>query len=296
MLRARCAPTPAVARLSALTAVRRPAVAPRAAPRPSLSSVDRLASSFTGAWRLQQISRGRRPAGVWECSSRLPRGRATEVPQRQWAPTCLDFMCLATRWQCKKCNPVSPCPLREGGRRGEGKQPPAPAPASLSSQGLDLVAVPGRACCLPRPRLSRDIAWRCMHTACVALPACAPPRARTHAPLPSRIGAGLPHALTLAHTLTPPSPSPSHPPHAGLTLAPARRPGTATSAPSRAPLTVVANSRTSMGCTKRGTRRRATRTSGFRARMATPSGRAIIRARRKKGRKVLCTKSLYRKP
>jgi large subunit ribosomal protein L34 len=78
-----------------------------------------------------------------------------------------------------------------------------------------------------------------------------------------------------------------------MTLAPARRPGFA--AP-RSPLTVVANSKTSIGCTKRGTRRRATRTSGFRARMATPSGRAVLKARRKKGRKVLCTKSLYKKP
>ncbi len=46
MLRAR--PTPAVARLSALTGVRRPALAPAALRPAPLSSADRLASSFTG--------------------------------------------------------------------------------------------------------------------------------------------------------------------------------------------------------------------------------------------------------
>lgn len=101
------------------------------------------------------------------------------------------------------------------------------------------------------------------------------------------------HALRLTPAFPAPLPPPSNASHTGLTLAPARRPGTA---PARAPLTIVANSKTSIGCTKRGTRRRATRTSGFRARMATPTGRAVIRARRKKGRKVLCTKSLYKKP
>jgi len=87
-------------------------------------------------------------------------------------------------------------------------------------------------------------------------------------------------------------PRPSTPPP-GASLAPdARRPG---SAPGRGALVVVANSKTCLGCTKRGTRRRATRTSGFRARMATPTGRGVLKARRKKGRKVLCTKTLYKK-
>ena len=36
-----------------------------------------------------------------------------------------------------------------------------------------------------------------------------------------------------------------------------------------------------------GTNRKAVRVSGFRARMKTASGRSIIRARRKKGRKKL---------
>ncbi len=38
-----------------------------------------------------------------------------------------------------------------------------------------------------------------------------------------------------------------------------------------------------------------TRTSGFRARMRTPNGRLVLKARRKKGRKLLCTASNYRK-
>jgi large subunit ribosomal protein L34 len=90
-------------------------------------------------------------------------------------------------------------------------------------------------------------------------------------------------------TLTPTSLST----HSGASLAPdARRPGTQ---PNRGALVVVANSKTCLGCTKRGTRRRATRVSGFRARTQTPTGRAVLKARRKKGRKVLCTKSLYKK-
>ena len=116
---------------------------------------------------------------------------------------------------------------------------------------------------------------------------------------PLNPGSRRPRPHTHAHTPIarppPTSPQPTLPSFPGLSLAPARRPGVGM-APTRLPLTVVANSKTCIGCTKRGTRRRATRTSGFRARMATPSGRAIIKARRKKGRKVLCTKSLYRKP
>ena len=83
----------------------------------------------------------------------------------------------------------------------------------------------------------------------------------------------------------------------GVSLAPARRPATSASpsTTARTPLTVEANAKTCLGCTKRGTRRRATRTSGFRARMATPTGRGVLKARRKKGRKVLCTKTLYKK-
>ncbi len=41
--------------------------------------------------------------------------------------------------------------------------------------------------------------------------------------------------------------------------------------------------------------RRATRTSGFKARMQTPAGRKVLQSRRKKGRKVLCPCSLYKK-
>lgn len=86
------------------------------------------------------------------------------------------------------------------------------------------------------------------------------------------------------------SPQPTFP---GASLAPdARRPGTG---PARGALTIVANSKTCLGCTKRGTRRRAVRVSGFRARMASPTGRAVLKARRKKGRKALCTKTLYKK-
>ena len=39
--------------------------------------------------------------------------------------------------------------------------------------------------------------------------------------------------------------------------------------------------------TLRGTKLKKARTSGFRARIKTSSGRAILRAKRKKGRKVL---------
>ncbi|CAL5229943.1 g13371 [Coccomyxa viridis] len=65
--------------------------------------------------------------------------------------------------------------------------------------------------------------------------------------------------------------------------------------PSRRGVIVEANSKTGIGLTKRGTRRARTRTSGFRARMQTPSGRAVLKARRKKGRHTLCPASNFRK-
>ncbi|BDA44956.1 probable 50S ribosomal protein L34 at C-terminar half [Coccomyxa sp. Obi] len=66
-------------------------------------------------------------------------------------------------------------------------------------------------------------------------------------------------------------------------------------APGRGSVLVEANSKTGLGITKRGSRRARTRTSGFRARMQTPNGRLVLKARRKKGRKTLCPASNYRK-
>lgn len=54
----------------------------------------------------------------------------------------------------------------------------------------------------------------------------------------------------------------------------------------RGALVVTAGGR-SIGCTLRGTRRARARTSGFRARLQTPSGRKVLKLRRKKGRKYL---------
>ena len=54
----------------------------------------------------------------------------------------------------------------------------------------------------------------------------------------------------------------------------------------RGALVVVAGGR-SLGCTLHGTRRARARTSGFRARLATPGGRRTLKLRRKKGRKYL---------
>jgi large subunit ribosomal protein L34 len=54
----------------------------------------------------------------------------------------------------------------------------------------------------------------------------------------------------------------------------------------RGALVVVAGGR-SIGCTLQGTRRARARTSGFRARLATPGGRRTLKLRRKKGRKYL---------
>lgn len=50
---------------------------------------------------------------------------------------------------------------------------------------------------------------------------------------------------------------------------------------------VVVNGGKSIGCTLSGTRRKRARTSGFRARIATPKGKKVLKARRAKGRKVL---------
>eukprot|EP00199_Chlamydomonas_sp_CCMP681_P004946 CAMPEP_0119108234 /NCGR_PEP_ID=MMETSP1180-20130426/13539_1 /TAXON_ID=3052 ORGANISM="Chlamydomonas cf sp, Strain CCMP681" /NCGR_SAMPLE_ID=MMETSP1180 /ASSEMBLY_ACC=CAM_ASM_000741 /LENGTH=122 /DNA_ID=CAMNT_0007093825 /DNA_START=11 /DNA_END=379 /DNA_ORIENTATION=- len=66
-----------------------------------------------------------------------------------------------------------------------------------------------------------------------------------------------------------------------------------TRAPSRGALQVVA-SKVSMGCTinGKGSNKKRRTTSGYRTRAETPSGRAILKARRKKGRAVLCTASM----
>lgn len=55
----------------------------------------------------------------------------------------------------------------------------------------------------------------------------------------------------------------------------------------RLPLLVEANRKKGLGATLYGTRRKRARVSGFRARMATPGGRRVIAARRKRGRKNL---------
>eukprot|EP00195_Chlamydomonas_chlamydogama_P016034 CAMPEP_0202890032 /NCGR_PEP_ID=MMETSP1392-20130828/555_1 /ASSEMBLY_ACC=CAM_ASM_000868 /TAXON_ID=225041 /ORGANISM="Chlamydomonas chlamydogama, Strain SAG 11-48b" /LENGTH=128 /DNA_ID=CAMNT_0049573511 /DNA_START=24 /DNA_END=410 /DNA_ORIENTATION=+ len=62
-------------------------------------------------------------------------------------------------------------------------------------------------------------------------------------------------------------------------------------APARGSLVVMAAGGKSMACTKGGTRRKRRRTSGFRTRMQTPSGRKVLAARRKKGRHSLCPAS-----
>ena len=54
----------------------------------------------------------------------------------------------------------------------------------------------------------------------------------------------------------------------------------------RGALVVTAGGR-SLGCTLHGTRRARARTSGFRARLQTASGRKVLKLRRKKGRKYL---------
>jgi large subunit ribosomal protein L34 len=54
----------------------------------------------------------------------------------------------------------------------------------------------------------------------------------------------------------------------------------------RGALVVVAGGK-SLGCTLHGTRRARARTSGFRARLATPGGRRTLKLRRAKGRKYL---------
>lgn len=90
---------------------------------------------------------------------------------------------------------------------------------------------------------------------------------------------------------TPASPRLAHKPHipryplrAGLAMPSA----VATRKPAlgRGALVVTAGGR-SIGCTLRGTRRARARTSGFRARLQTPSGRKVLKLRRKKGRKYL---------
>lgn len=59
----------------------------------------------------------------------------------------------------------------------------------------------------------------------------------------------------------------------------------------RGALLVMANAKKSLGCTKQGTRRARRRTSGFRTRMASPTGRKVLKLRRKRGRKNLCPAS-----
>ncbi|KAI3436094.1 hypothetical protein D9Q98_002152 [Chlorella vulgaris] len=55
----------------------------------------------------------------------------------------------------------------------------------------------------------------------------------------------------------------------------------------RSGLLVECNNKKGLGVTLYGTRRKRARVSGFRARMATPAGRRVLAARRKKGRKTL---------
>lgn len=68
-------------------------------------------------------------------------------------------------------------------------------------------------------------------------------------------------------------------------------------APARARLSFVVQAKNhgSMACTLQGTRRRRTRTSGFRARKLTVAGRRVIKNRRKRGRHVLCPANNYKK-
>ncbi|KAL6765017.1 plastid/chloroplast ribosomal protein L34 [Haematococcus lacustris] len=63
---------------------------------------------------------------------------------------------------------------------------------------------------------------------------------------------------------------------------------------SRGALVVAAGFKTSMGCTisGKGSNKKRRNVSGYRARVETAAGRAILKARRAKGRKVLCTASV----